>query len=274
VDVRYYDGRPHFTEASGLWLKQVMPNDIVVAIHYFGFPNRTLPAAELVSRGATIIEDASQGFFVEPHYPETSFIVYSPRKFFGVPDGGVLISLKKRDYTTFALSAPPTQWFERALAVPQMRKDFDRCGGNNKWFDLFQEVEATFPLGLFRCSDLTRATLETGIGYENVKVIRRSNYEVLTKRLSEFALFAELDGSTVPLGFPVFVEANRRDAVLEALFRQQIYPPVHWRLEGSVPDEYSESHQLSQRIMTLICDQRYGPADMERQADAFLTALN
>lgn len=274
LDVRYYDSQPDSLDCAATWVGQVRATDVVVVIHYFGFPNLTLPSAELASRGAVIIEDASQAFFAGPQYGASRFVVYSPRKFFGVPDGGVLVSVREDDVPNSPLSPPPEEWFERALTVSQMRQDFDRDDGGNRWFVLFREVEETFPLGPFRSSDLTRELLANGIDYESVRMSRRQNYQILAARLAKFALFPDLNEQAVPLGFPVCVEESKRDSILASLYEQHIYPPVHWRLEESVPSRFSDSHTLSRRILTLICDQRYTVSDMERQADAFVAAIN
>ena len=44
---------------------------------------------------------------------------------------------------------------------------------------------------------------------------------------------------------------------------------MHWRIEGIVPEDIKESHLLSRRILTLICDQRYTMCDMERASRYF-----
>ena len=66
----------------------------------------------------------------------------------------------------------------------------------------------------------------------------------------------------VPLGFPVFLE--HRDEVRNKLFAHDIYPPIRWAIDGVVPDEFIDSHELSSQIMSLPCDGRYDVADMER----------
>ena len=59
----------------------------------------------------------------------------------------------------------------------------------------------------------------------------------------------------------------------EKLFKQEIYPPIHWRLAGAVPESFVASHRLAADILTLPCDQRYALADMERMVAAVLSAL-
>lgn len=273
VPIRYYDAGPNFQAGTG-WIAEVGPGDLVLLIHYFGFPNTTFPAALLKRRGAVLIEDGSQGLFVKQQYPESSCIVYSPRKFLGVPDGGLMASLRGHSFDLGILESPPAEWWKSALVVAQMRREFDLLGRESRWFPLFRQVEENFPLGPYRSSDLTKVLMETGTDYPFIKRTRRQNYLALLERLKQYALLPELDGETVPLGFPVCVDARLRDKVLEILYGQRIYAPVHWRIEGIVPEEHCESHSLSQRILTLICDQRYTISDMAREAATFLTAVN
>jgi len=75
----------------------------------------------------------------------------------------------------------------------------------------------------------------------------------------------------VPLGFPV--EVANRDAVLTRLYAERIFPPVHWRIAGHVPDAFAECHRRSNSIMTLLCDQRYDEADMARMVECFKLAV-
>jgi len=272
VPLRYYDPHPASEPVELAWTKDVERGDLVLTIHYFGFPNRTLPVAQLAQQGAIVVEDASQGLFVKQQYPETHCILYSPRKFLGVPDSGVMVSSSNNDIRSELLEPPPGDWWKNALAMVQMRREFDLIGGENLWFPLFLDVEKTFPLGPYRSSDLAKLTLESGTDYQFIQRTRRENYAVLLERLKQFALFPELGAETVPLGFPVRVNPARRNAILGDLYKQRIYPPVHWHIEGIVPEEHRQSHLLSKSILTLICDQRYSASDMKRQADSFLLA--
>ena len=69
----------------------------------------------------------------------------------------------------------------------------------------------------------------------------------------------------VPLGFPIV--SDRRDAIRAALFEDEIYPAVHWRIHGHVPERHGASHRLATRVLTIPIDQRYRMRDMERVAD-------
>ena len=44
------------------------------------------------------------------------------------------------------------------------------------------------------------------------------------------------------------------------------YMATHWPLPARLPAGFETCRELSERLMTLPCDQRYGRADMERMA--------
>ena len=55
----------------------------MIAIHYFGFPNRSFPAERVTSRGGILVEDASQALFLPQQFPESACILYSPAQISG-----------------------------------------------------------------------------------------------------------------------------------------------------------------------------------------------
>jgi dTDP-4-amino-4,6-dideoxygalactose transaminase len=120
-------------------------------------------------------------------------------------------------------------------------------------------------------SQVSKAIFEHSVDYSIIEKRRIDNYRTLLDRLRAYAVFPRLEPDVVPSGFPVRVA--KRDAIRQALFDREIYPPVHWLIDGIIPNQYEDSHRLAHQIMTLPCDQRYGHEDMERIADAFLQSL-
>ncbi len=94
---------------------------------------------------------------------------------------------------------------------------------------------------------------------------------MLLQRLEGVALFRDLPPEVVPLRFSIRVP--ERDSLRRRLSRPEIYAPVHCPLAGVVPEQCRDSHELSSRIMTLRCDQRYDASDLERVAAAIVTEL-
>ena len=274
VEARYYSVDEHLRVAGCAWLKDVRPGDFVIVIHYFGVPHSSFPAGAAKRSGACIIEDSSQALFLPQQFKESLCVLYSPRKFLGVPDGGVMASKGETGTESLALQPPPGRWWNSALAMMLQRRDFDLSARPSDWYSLFQDVESNFPLGLYRSSDLSRAVLSCGVDYAAIRTRRRANYQALLDMLGEHALFPEIPEQAVPLGFPVRVEAAVRDRLLRRLHANTIYAPVHWRIDDVVPEVFHDSHTLSLSSMTLVCDQRYSPGEMRLQAREFKNALD
>lgn len=264
VEARFYGVDEHLRVSGRAWLNDVRSGDFVIVIHYFGVPHSGFPAGAAKRSGAFVIEDSSQALFLPQQFDESLCVLYSPRKFLGVPDGGLMASKGETGTESLALEPPPSEWWNSALAMTLQRRDFDLTAQPGGWYSLFQQVESSFPLGLYRSSDLSRAVLACGVDYAAILTRRRANYQALLDRLAEHALFPEIPEQAVPLGFPVRIDAGLRDRVLRLLYANRIYAPVHWKIDGAAPSLSS---------LTLVCDQRYTPDDMTLQAQAFEQAL-
>ena len=161
----------------------------------------------------------------------------------------------------FSASSPALWWMETTRASI-LRAEFDRYGGERKWFEIFQKTEASAPLEPFQMSDLTLLILRHAVDWQKVSIRRRDNYKFLASELGQIALIPELIRDVVPLGFPV--RLKERERIRQALFAEKIFPQFHWPIAGFVPSEFEASHRLASEIMTLPCDQRYNRSDMER----------
>ena len=257
--------------ASLDWLDLLLPGSLVVLIDYFGFPCDNHIIGEVQARGSFVLEDASQALLSTHAGLQSDYTVFSPRKFLGVPDGGILQYRQNHPPSFAQLFPPPPEWWLKALEACIARREFDRSGGERRWYDLFQQVEATYPLGPYRMSELSEMLLESSFNYQWIANTRRSNYKHLLESLSDFAIFKNLNEDTVPLGFPI--RLKKRDEILQFLFDHDVFPPVHWQISECVPYQYTESHRLSAQIMTVPCDQRLSSNDIIRILDLLRKGL-
>jgi dTDP-4-amino-4,6-dideoxygalactose transaminase len=241
------------------------PGDAVIIVHHFGFRADPTIAVAARARGARIVEDAAQAAFLMRN--DSDCIVYSPRKWVGVPDGGVLLWNDVRPVP--ALEPPPQTWWLNAFEASLRRRDFDRGSNDRAWFSRFQESEMISPQGDFRMSDIATALLARAFDWDAIRHRRCANYAALLDRLGDLALLPIL-GDVVPLGFPIRV--GNRPALVERLHARNIFPPVHWPLPH-VPTTFAQSHALSAELLTLPCDQRYDEDDMQRMADLLATVM-
>jgi len=263
ANVKFYPINRQLRVENGSWIHDVRAGDVVIAVDYFGFPCTDEVLIDLKARGAWILEDASQALLSTHVGGHADMVVYSPRKFVGVPDAGILHNINGPEIP-FDPVLPPSDWWLKAFGACLLRRDYDLSSPSKDraWFSLFKQMEKDMPVGNYAASPLSISLLESSIDWNLVAQKRRQNYQFLLSKLSAIALFKELPLDVVPLGFPII--HGERDRIRQALFSQNIYPPIHWELTDVVPGYFNDSHQISKEILTLICDQRYDLEDMER----------
>jgi dTDP-4-amino-4,6-dideoxygalactose transaminase len=261
VRVRFYTVGESLQIVEDGWLAEILAGDLVIFVDYFGFDTWSSHGAQAKLRGARVVEDACQAMLNKNFSRHSDYVIFSPRKFIGVPDGGVLLAGKNALLSDAHLPRSPAKWLFRTTKAAILRSEFDRQGGDQSWFKMFQWVEASGPLEPCQMSDLSAAILQI-VDWNTIKKRRRRNYEFLSSELGDLAIFPDLSPAVVPLGFPVRVP--NRERVRRSLFNDRIYPPVHWDVAGLVPPEFAASHRLASKIMTLPCDQRYDQDDMKR----------
>jgi hypothetical protein len=269
VRVRFYAIDAGLQIAAVDWLAEVEPGDMVVFIDYFGFNLWTDWGAEARKRGAWVVEDACQALLNDAFSAQSHFVIASPRKFVGVPDGGMLLAMPGVQLPSVTLPSPPSDWWFEAFSATLLRGEFDRHGGDRSWFELFRHFDPNGPMNPHAMSELS-AQLLGRFDYADIGRRRRENYEFLLRELGHLAMFTRLPDGVVPLGFPIRLAA--RDQVRQALFTDDIFPPVHWPLDDAVPQSFAESHRLSREVMTLPCDQRLGIYDLSRLVAALRKA--
>lgn len=226
-----------FYDAGRVTLDEAGKDDIVLVVNYFGWPHD-------MESDAVIVEDAAQAFFTPK---KADYVIYSPSKCLGSPDGGILWS--KHDLDGIELKDPPDEW---VLSAREGRRR-----ERSDWFMMTQEAKKLSPTGLYRMVYEQCLTFESNWAGKYV-----SNYSYLQSKLSKISLMGPLPPGVTPSGFPIVVDD--REGLRKWLFANCIYPPVHWDIDGIVPNEFVNSHMLSKTIMTLPCDYRYGLDDMER----------
>jgi len=266
--VKFYEINYDLEIQSLDWISNINDDDLVVLIDYFGMPVDHDIVKEIKKRGAWIIEDASQALLSNYTREHSDFIIFSVRKFIGVPDGGILIINRDIKVPEINLKPPPVNWWLKTFNSVVLRREFDLHGGDRLWFKLFQEVDAEGPIGNYSMSELSENIIRYCYNYSRISKKRRNNYRYLYNILNEYCIFSEFHSEFVPLGFPI--RLKNRDEVRKTLFDQQIYPAIHWDIKSLVPNKFKESHKLSNEIMTLPCDQRYSLNDMGRMGGIIL----
>jgi dTDP-4-amino-4,6-dideoxygalactose transaminase len=99
--------------------------------------------------------------------------------------------------------------------------------------------------------------------WNEISRIRRSNWKILHELIGNKVepLFDKLPKGVVPLGY--VIRTKNRDIIKEKLAQKRIFAPVHWRLPSEVnKNKFPDAVKLSDTVLTLPIDQRYGLNDM------------
>jgi dTDP-4-amino-4,6-dideoxygalactose transaminase len=216
-----------------------------------------------------LIEDLAQAM-LSPHAGNRGdYVTYSLRKFFGLPDGGAVVTRNGSPAPTVADCHDG--FFGLRLLAFRLRHLFrsEGLGTKELYLEAFRRAE----------NSLDSSSVDTPMSWlsqsllmrqdpERVRKLRQVNFAYLREHWPQqekvVPLPMEWRTSDVPLGFPVIV--RERDGFQKALIPRGIFPPIHWCLPDGVRGDarFLPSLELSDRIMTIPCDQRYRVSDMER----------
>jgi len=247
VDCHFYSIDESLEIVDRIELRQ---QDRLLYVNYFGLKNRYVKTLAQRYKESLII-DNSQAFFANPLVGVDTF--YSPRKFFGVADGGYL-------YTDKALAVQ----LETASSAQNALHLLGRIdNGAQNWYQTYLRAEkAIGKQGLMHMSQLSRSLLEA-VNYDSVLDKRNSNYDYLHEKLSVLNRF-ELANSKVegPMIYPFI--GDTKALLRETLLRESVYIATYWQevlmRERITPVE----RRLVENFMPLPVDQRYDIGDMQR----------
>lgn len=247
-EIEHYSIDKSFAPANKLPLK---PGDILFYVNYFGVGDDNVIHILKQYDPASLVIDCSQAFFSGPY--DCLATIYSPRKFFGVPDGGILCSQKD-----IALPAEQDMGsLSRASHLLQRLALSPEQG-----YESYKLAEASLTdMKPRRMSQLTSSLLSS-IDYEFIKVKRLENFKALHIALGAHnSLTLNLDSIDSPLCYP-FLPHKRVSK--QRLIEKRIYLPTYW---PEVKDRVGVGEfekLLVDELLAIPCDQRYVEADVSR----------
>lgn len=222
-------------------------NDLLLYVNYFGIKSRY--CKELAeSYGTKLIIDNSQAFFEEPLARIDTF--YSPRKFFGVSDGGYL-------YTQNNLSQeiPTDNSYER---ISHLIGRIENSA--NEHYREFRESEnGLYDLPIKKMSKFTSRILQ-GIDYEKAKLKRERNFLFLHGFLKDSnEIDIDIHSLNGPMVYPYLVNT---DGLRNKLINNRIYVAKYWPEIESRSSVNQVEKKFIDKLIPLPIDQRYDLNDM------------
>lgn len=230
-------------------------------VNYFGLcaANVTRLCQDFPSN--QLIIDNSQALFAQS--ADVLATIYSPRKFVGVPDGGLLA-------TDLRINMPVDEDRGSLLRMRHLllRLAYTAQEGYSDYLETEKSLENTQPL---RMSQLTKRILAS-IDMPLVRRSRRENFLALANRLGKYNATAwELDAESVPLCYPLVIGDDVQQ-LKKCLAGKGIYIPTYWPdAQKRVPDGIE--HRLINCCFAIPCDQRYSLDQMSFLADEIISGL-
>lgn len=234
--------------------------DILFRMDYFGYA----AGENRVDFDSISIHDLTHGLFSSPRNL-SPYSFGSLRKWAGFYTGGYGWGLSE-----CLLGADDNYVSIRQQAMHRKAEYIAGITENKDYLSLFNKAEEMLesnPLAGATLVDVERAIK---LDMEQMRRRRRENAACLLAHFADIALFPELGAEDCPLFVPVMIPPKHRDDLRRHLIQNEIYCPVHWPLaDCHAPDKKTMS--IYQSELSLVCDQRYTPQDMERMAQVIKT---
>lgn len=259
-------------EAETAFLPDVRPGEAVLTIQYLGKPLPGALCSALSARKDILwVEDRAQSL-ASGQTSRADAVIYSPRKLFGVPDGGLLVGKGARELERWCLPSLPANLAERhsLLMDRYERPDMMENCHNLRWLkhDLEHKVSRK------RMSRATEAFLRR-LPLKDMARKRQSNWEFLYQRLGPYCLWNIPRPDFAPYAFPFMVPLGYPVEFLHTILtRHKIFcQRMLWYPQTNKGNLFPLEEGLSKRLLLLPCDQRYQQEEMYRIADLVIRIL-
>lgn len=194
------------------------------------------------------------------------YCVCSLRKWFPVPDGGVLYSAKNK----LPLKClEQNEWFSVRYKAMQLKTMYLTCKQIDKadFLAIFAESEKALDEqeNIYRLSNISKKLLEK-IDVKKMINARCRNAEYLNDyfRKTHIKNVSMGQNGQVPLFYTLLVQ--NRDDIRKMLIDNKIYCPVHWPLYSEI-EKISSSTYINSHELSIPIDQRYSCNDMQHIVD-------
>ena len=251
----YYRIDEHLELADEIQLDK---DEYLLVTNYFGIKDAYIK--KLAKRyGERLIVDNAQALYAKQL--EGIKTIYSPRKFVGIPDGGIA-------------------YIDNGLDIADMEQDvsYNRCTHLLKRLDLGAEAgyndfransHQLVNQPIRRMSNLTWNLLQ-GIDFEEVKKRRWKNFMQLHQALSSINRLhiPESETFACPMVYPLYTSdmTLKKRLIENKIFVATYWPNVlEWCREGML------EHELANKVIAIPIDQRYENEDMDRIINIILT---
>lgn len=230
-------------------LKPIKKDEVLLYINYFGVMNKMIN--RILNEYKNVIIDNSQAFYSKPVDSLGSF--YSPRKFFGIPDGGFAYTILK---------------YKIKDKLDDSLKRIDHLviriqNGAESGYSKFKLNDSKFnKLPLMQMSLLTDRMMRN-INYQEAKKRRNENFNFIHNKLiklNELTPIIDHERINAPMVYPFLMQRN--DKLRTKLIKNKIFIATYWPNVLKWKSKGTWENYLTNNLLALPIDQRYTISDL------------
>lgn len=220
---------------------RIKTDEVFVFNNYFGVCETQVK--DVANNCKNLIIDNSQAFFSQPIPGIDTF--YSPRKFFGLPDGAYL-------YTDTILDDD----FEQDIS-------FNRCshllgrienGAEDHYTSFKENSKLLVDQPIKKMSNLTKRLLQ-GIDYKKIAKQRKENFNYIHKELKDTnELHPSIRNEEVPMIYPYLTKNG--ESIKTNLIQNHVFVATYWPNVISWSKTPSYEQYLTENLIPIPIDQR------------------
>lgn len=236
-------------------LLQPKEHEYILYTNYFGLKDEYLISL-LDMYPDHIIIDNAQAFF-SPLF-ENIPTAYSPRKFLGIPDGG--IAFLGNGLNELYNSFPKDKSYQRCS---HLLKRFD-LGASAAYQDFRKADESLNGADIMSMSNLTKSIL-CSIDYDVIQEKRRINFNILHHALKKSNLL-NINTNCTAMVYPYYAKNGKQ--IKKKLITKGIFVATYWQNVKDWCKVEDLEYVLTENLVALPIDQRYGEKEMNMIIDS------
>jgi hypothetical protein len=240
VNYEYYSIDENFKIKSSI---DLLDDEVLLYVNYFGLMDDYIK--ELSNSYNNLIIDNAQAFYSRP-ITDDIITYYSPRKFFGVPDGGYLSINEKLNEKNIEQDIS----FKNAIFLFN-RADMNAQSG---YADFKKNEERIDRTELKLMSNLSQKILKS-IDYNSIKKTRERNFKVIHKSLKkQNKIKIEKQKINGPMIYPFLIDKR---GLREFLISKNVFVAKYWDNVNDTCSFGSFEWKLANNLVAIPIDQRY-----------------
>jgi hypothetical protein len=223
-------------------------NEAILYINYFGIKDKYVK--KISSKYKNLIIDNAQSFFSKPENNVDT--IYCPRKFFGVPDGGLLYTRSTINFKKY----PQDCSSDRCTHLLK-RIEFP---ADNAYEDFVKNEKTLAGLPIKRMSALTQAILSQ-VSYETTRKRRKKNFLFIHDELGKSNSITINNKGQSCMAYPYLSPSGEK--IKQNLIKNKIYIATYWPdVKKKAPADSFENY-LAKHLVPIPIDQRYGEEELK-----------